>query len=282
MSDETSASTPLVSVILPTYNRAWTVADAIDSVLAQEYDNFELIVVDDGSTDDTVALLAGYGDQIRVVSQDNRGVSAARNRGIEAAEGELLAFVDSDDYWLAGKLRTQVDYMAAHPEIAICQTEERWIRNGRRVNPGFRHKKPAGDIFVPSLALCLISPSAVMLRRELLDTVGGFDETLPACEDYDLWLQITSQYPVGLIETPLIVKRGGHADQLSQSPALDKYRIYAIQKVMAGGRLTERQYRAAAEMLCQKCRIYAQGCEKRGKTEEARYYRALVGPGVKP
>lgn len=266
----------IVSVILPTCNRAWIVAEAIDSVLAQEYAPFELIVVDDGSTDDTVKLLAGYGDRIRVISQENRGVSAARNRGIQAAKGNLLAFIDSDDCWLPGKLARQVAYMNAHPEMAICQTEEYWIRNGRRVNPGLRHQKQAGDIFVASLALCLISPSAVMLRRDLIDAVGDFDETLPACEDYDLWLRVTCQYPVGLIDTPLIVKRGGHADQLSRSPALDRYRIYAIQKVMAGGKLNEAQYRAAAAMLAEKCRIYAQGCEKRGRTEEAEKYRKMA------
>ena len=130
-------------------------------------------------------------------------------------------------------------------------------------------------IFERSLPLCLVSPSAVMIRRSLLEEVGLFDETLPACEDYDLWLRITWKYPVHLIETPLIVKRGGHADQLSAMPELDKYRIAAIVKILKRGCLSPGQQAAALATLKEKCRIYALGCDKRGKTEEAGYYRRL-------
>jgi GT2 family glycosyltransferase len=158
----------------------------------------------------------------------------------------------------------------------ICQTEEMWIRNGMRVNPKERHKKPSGMIFEPSLSLCLISPSAVMMKCSLFDEVGLFDEELPACEDYDLWLRVSCRYPVYLIDTPLIVKRGGHEDQLSRSPGLDKYRIKAIIKIIKSHLLSKRQHRAAVRTLKEKCAIYASGCRKRGRVDEAEHYEALA------
>jgi glycosyltransferase involved in cell wall biosynthesis len=266
---------PQVSVIIPTYNRAWVIKEAIDSVLAQDYAEFELIVVDDGSTDQTSDVLDTFGNVIKVFSQKNKGVSAARNRGIAEASGNFIAFLDSDDLWHPQKLSSQIDFFNQTPDALICQTEEVWIRNGLRVNPKKRHKKPSGMIFKPSLKLCLVSPSAVMIRRRLFDRVGGFDETLPACEDYDLWLRISCRFPIHLIDTPLIVKRGGHDDQLSKGAGLDKFRIKAIKKIIKSGLLSEDQYRAAVKTLKKKCAIYAAGCRKRGRTDEANYYTLL-------
>ncbi|RJQ53966.1 MAG: glycosyltransferase [Desulfobacteraceae bacterium] len=260
---------PPVSVVIPTFNRGWIIKEAIESVLRQNYPNFELIVVDDGSTDDTALILDHYGDRIVSIRQENAGVSAARNRGIREASGELIAFLDSDDLWLPGKLKRQAEFLEADPGACICQTEEVWIRNGCRVNPKNKHRKESGIIFERSLALCLVSPSAVMIRRRLFDEVGLFDENLPACEDYDLWLRIGCRYPVYLIEEPLIVKRGGHADQLSRASGLDRFRIDALIKIIESGQLAEKQRQAAVETLTRKCRIYANGCLKRGKKSEA-------------
>ena len=273
---ENNLQPPLISVVIPTYNRGWILKEAVDSVLAQKYPAYEVIVVDDGSTDDTAAILAGYGNHITILRQENRGVSAARNRGVRKAGGNLLAFLDSDDLWLPGKLEAQADFFHAHPEMLICQTEETWVRNGRRVNPKNRHKKPSGDIFEPSLELCLVSPSAVMLRRELFEEMNGFDERLPACEDYDLWLRIGCRYPVHLIDTPLIIKRGGHDDQLSRQPSLDKYRIESLKTLIDSGRLSEGHQQAAVRVLVKKCRIYANGCLKRGRDAEAAIYQGLA------
>jgi glycosyltransferase involved in cell wall biosynthesis len=266
---------PQVSVIIPTYNRGWIIKEAIDSVLAQDYTEFELIVVDDGSTDHTPDVLDLYRNVIKVFSQKNKGVSAARNRGIAEASGKFIAFLDSDDLWLSQKLSVQIEYFNQTPDALICQTEEVWIRNGIRVNPRKRHKKPSGMIFKPSLELCLVSPSAVMIQRSLLDSVGKFDETLPACEDYDLWLRISCRFPVHLIDESLIIKRGGHDDQLSSRAGLDKFRIKAIEKIINSGLLSEDQHRAAVDTLKKKCDIYAAGCRKRGREEEALYYVAL-------
>ncbi len=270
-----SSNNPKVSVIIPTYNRAWILKEAIDSVLAQDFKDFELIVVDDGSSDDTEQILDAYKRDLVVIRQPNRGVSGARNRGIAAAGGQLIAFLDSDDLWLPGKLSTQVAFFDSNPSAVINQTQEIWIRNGVRVNPKIRHHKFSGMIFERSLALCLVSPSAVMMRRSLFDEVGLFDEDLPACEDYDLWLRISWRYPVHLIETPLIIKRGGHADQLSKAHSLDKFRIKALQKVIEDGNLEKNARQAAVRTLQEKCAIYAGGCRKRGKYAEAQHYENL-------
>jgi glycosyltransferase involved in cell wall biosynthesis len=266
---------PQVSIIIPTYNRGWIIKEAIDSVLAQDYTEFELIVVDDGSTDHTSGVLDSYGKDIKVLSQKNKGVSAARNRGIAEASGKFIAFLDSDDLWLSQKLSVQIEFFNQTPDALICQTEEVWIRNGLRVNPKKRHKKPSGMIFKPSLELCLVSPSAVMIQRSLFDRVGEFDETLPACEDYDLWLRISCRFPVHLIDAPLIIKRGGHDDQLSKGAGLDKFRIKSLNKIIESDLLSKTQYRAAVKTLKEKCMIYADGCRKRGREDEALYYMSL-------
>lgn len=260
---------PEVSVIIPTFNRGGLLLEAVTSVFQQTYQDYELIVVDDGSTDATREILKPYSDRLRYFFQENRGVSPARNVGIQKARGRWLAFLDSDDLWLPEKLERQTAFLAGHPEALVCQTQEVWVRRGKRVNPRKRHQKFSGDIFAPSLKLCLVSPSAVMIRKDLLNAVGPFDETMPACEDYDLWLRISARHPIFLLDEPLVIKRGGHPDQLSRTvPALDRWRIQAMLKLYRSGILTEGQRRLLLEELKIKCRIYGQGCLKRGKIEE--------------
>lgn len=250
----------LVSVIIPAYNRKELLQRAVQSVQDQTYKNFELIVVDDGSTDGTEGTYR----------QPHQGVSAARNLGIRKSRGGLIAFLDSDDAWAPQKLQRQVRFFQDHPDARICQTEEIWIRNGRRVNPMKKHKKYSGMIFRQCLPLCIVSPSAVMMRRELFDQIGLFDESLPACEDYDLWLRVACRFPIYLIEEPLTIKYGGHSDQLSRTvPALDKYRIQSMLKLLDSGILTSEQKQWTLEELKKKSKIYADGCLKHGRTEEA-------------
>jgi len=260
---------PEVSVIIPTHNRCELVREAIASVCAQTHRDFELIVVDDGSDDGTRELVREF-PTVRYTFQENRGVSAARNRGVTLSRGRLLAFLDSDDFWQPRKLEMQAAFFTAHPEARICQTEELWLRNGVRVNPHQKHCKPSGDIFTRSLQLCLVSPSAVMMHRELFAQSGGFDESLPACEDYDLWLRIAAREPVYLIEEPLVVKRGGHADQLSHKFwGMDRFRVAALRKLLDSEILLPEQQRQAAAVLRTKCRILAHGARRRGKDSEA-------------
>jgi glycosyltransferase involved in cell wall biosynthesis len=267
----------VVSVIIPTFNRAQKVVRAISSVLSQAFTDVEIIVVDDGSTDRTKKEVEQFDDRVTYVAHSsNLGVSAARNTGIKRSGAPLIAFLDSDDHWFPEKLAVQVCFFNDHPKAVACQTEELWIRNGRRVNPMKKHLKPSGNIFEASLKLCLVSPSAVMLKQSLLDEVGFFDEDLPVCEDYDLWLRISCRYPVHLISEPLVVKEGGHPDQLSaRHKGMDRFRIKALVKLIKNGALNERQRKATLEELSSKCRIYGNGCLKRGKTEEGAFYLRL-------
>lgn len=271
--------TPHVSVVIPTRNREQMVAQAVESILTQDFKDYELIVVDDGSTDNTADVLQRYEGSIRLIRQSNRGVSAARNAGIAASRGPLIAFLDSDDLWRPRKLSLQTAFFHAHPNAVVCQTEERWMRNGRQLNPRKYHQKAAGYFFERSLERCLVSPSAAMLRRTVLEEIGGFDENLPACEDYDLWLRIGIRYPIHLINAVLVDKRGGHADQLSAAPGLDRYRIRALLKLIRSGKLNSTQHHAAKMVLLRKCRIYADGCAKRGRLTEAARYRRLMVTG---
>jgi glycosyltransferase involved in cell wall biosynthesis len=266
----------MVSVVIPTYNRGWILKEAVDSVLSQDCENFEIIVVDDGSTDNSQDVLFSYGDKIKVIRQENKGVSAARNKGIASSSGTYIAFLDSDDLWLPGKLEAQLEFFRNNPDALICQTEELWVRNGRRVNPGKRHKKISGFFFEKSLELCMVSPSAVMVRRELFNMAGLFDESLPACEDYDMWLRINCRHPVYLIDIPLILKRGGHNDQLSRMHSLDKYRIRSIKKLLECDLLSEDQQKLAEKVLAEKCLVYAKGCRKRGRVDEAIEYEGFA------
>jgi glycosyltransferase involved in cell wall biosynthesis len=269
---------PVVSVIIPTYNRAALVREAVASVKAQTYRDFEIVVVDDASTDATFEALAAWRD-VRVLRQARRrGVAAARNLGAAAARGHWLAFLDSDDLWLPEKLARQMAYLAERPGLRLCQTDEIWVRQGVRVNKPAAHRKVAGRIFAASLERCMISPSAVILPRRLFEEHGGFDEDLPAAEDYDLWLRLSWRYEVGLVDEPLVIKRGGHSDQLSRQWGLDRFRIRALVKLLSEPDLPAPDARAARRRLAAKCAIYAQGCEKRGRLTEAEFYRTLGRP----
>jgi glycosyltransferase involved in cell wall biosynthesis len=257
-----------VSVIIPTFNRRAMVVEAIRSVLAQREVRFELIVVDDGSTDGThdavEETLENAPAPVRLIWTERRGVAAARNLGVEEAAAPLIAFLDSDDLWEPEKLSRQLAHLRDHREYRISQCNELWIRNGRRVNPGLRHLKHAGDIFVESLRTCLISPSAVIMQTDLFRELGGFDETMTAAEDYDLWLRILLHYEAGLLAETLVTRRAGHADQLSAAvPAIDRFRILALAKLLTARELTGVKRTATAEVLAEKSRLYAKGLQRR-------------------
>lgn len=267
----------LVTVVIPTHDRRAFAREAVASVLAQRDAAIELVVVDDGSTDGTAAALRGeFGSALTVLETENRGVSAARNLGVAHGRGRLVAFLDSDDLWLEGKLAEQIACFD-DPNVAICQTQEIWMRHGRRVNPGRQHRKPSGRILLPSLRRCLVSPSAVMLRRELFERCGGFDESLPSCEDYDLWLRIAVDTPIHLIDRELVVRRAGHPDQLSQRFwGMDRFRVASLTRLLADSRLGVAERREIEEVLAQKCSILAAGAARRGRHAEAERYRQWI------
>jgi glycosyltransferase involved in cell wall biosynthesis len=266
----------MVSVIIPTYNRAHLLKKALDSVTSQTHKDLELIVVDDGSIDNTAEVVESIEEPVRYFSIPHSGVSKARNAGLEHARGEWIAFLDSDDYWLPAKLEKQLEYLGTrkppccgYPRYRLCHTDEIWIRDGKRINQGKKHHKYEGWFFKPSLHLCLISPSSVLIHRCVFESVGGFDESFEYVEDYDLWLRICSRFPVGYLDEKLIVKTGGHKDQLSaRIEGIEYFRLQALEKLILKGNLGSEFLSEAIDIFRLKTEIYILGCKKRGKIEE--------------
>lgn len=265
---------PKVSVIITTFNRRQFLKEAFQSVAAQDYSDREIIIVDDGSTDNTcedASLLPA-----RYIWKENGGISSARNAGLSIARGEYIGFLDVDDLWKKRKLSIQIEAMEAAGTL-LSYTDEIWLRNGKRLNQKNRHRKYSGMIFEHCLPLCIISPSSALIHRSIFDNVGTFDESLPVCEDYDMWLRITSRHPVLFIGKPLIIKQGGHTDQLSRAyDGMDRFRIASIKHILDSGVLSPDCRAKATGELAKKCRIYAGGALKRGKKGEAELYFELA------
>jgi glycosyltransferase involved in cell wall biosynthesis len=266
-----------VSVIIPTYNRLSFLQKAVDSVLAQTYSNFELIIVDDGSEDNTPDLFADYDPAIVYLRQENKGPAAARNAGVKAAQYDLIAFLDSDDRFTEKKLAIQMKAMNENPTYLISHTQEIWYRNGRFLNQKKRHQKSHGDIFRQSLKLCAVGMSTVLMNREIFERYGLFDEEYPCCEDYEFWLRIGAEQRFLLVDEPLTLKDGGRDDQVSKiyRVGMDRFRIKAIVKILTEIDLRDHQKKAAIQELEDKCRIYGDGCLKHGRSEEGLYYLNL-------
>jgi glycosyltransferase involved in cell wall biosynthesis len=233
-------------------------------------------VIDDGSTDGTKEIVESFAGNVGFCYQPHSGVSAARNHGLRLSSGKFVAFLDSDDLWMPHKIRAQMSYMEAYPNAMICYTEEVWERNGVFVNPRKRHKKYSGWIFDKVLPLCLLSLSSALFRREVFEIVGTFDENVPACEDYDLGIRLAHKFPIHLVDSPLIVKRGGHPDQLSrQYWGMDRFRVYALEKALEMD-LTHEQECLVKSELVKKCLVLIQGFRKRNKHLEENKYLSLV------
>ena len=259
-----------ISVVIPTFNRISLVARAIDSVLKQSLNPYEIIVVDDGYDDGTSEMIQNKYKSIKLIQQQNNGVSAARNNGIKHAKGDWIALLDSDDEWTEKKLENQVDRLIKTPEYDFCHTNEIWIRNGVRVNQRKKHEKYGGYIFDKCLDICRISPSSVLFRKNILDHVGWFDNQLPVCEDYDLWLRITSEYRILFIDDPLIIKYGGHDDQLSHGvEGIEFFRIKSLENLLERSELSTDNRILSIQMIIKKYNIYLNGLVKRKKQGEA-------------
>ena len=258
-----------ISVIIPTFNRKKTLKRAIQSVLIQSYTPYEIIVIDDGSNDGTKEWLKDNYPNVKYIYKMNSGVSSARNKGIKFARGDWIALLDSDDEWLPSKLKDQANEIESNPAAKFLHTNEIWIRNGVRVNQMKKHKKYGGYIFEKCLDMCRISPSSVLIKKDIFDEIGMFDETLKVCEDYDLWLRFASKYPVHFLDQPLIKKYGGHSDQLSKvDDGIESYRIRSLKKIMNSGILNKKQKTITKDVLVKKMYIYAKGLEKRNKIRE--------------
>ncbi len=267
-----------ISVIIPTFNRKEFLKEALISVFNQTFKDYEVIVFDDGSRDGTDKLIQNfrrYYPLTYLYSPENKGPSFARNRAVEAAKGRYIAFLDSDDLWLKNKLKIQYNFVTS-TGYRICQTDEYWLRNGKMVNPMNKHKKPSGDVFERSLDLCVVSPSAVLMEKKLFLEHGGFDESLPACEDYDLWLRVSLKEEIALIDKKLVIKRGGHSDQLSRTiPYLDRFRIYSMSKLLKEHKMDSYKTGLVKKKLTEKCRIVISGLKKKNRYEELKHYEQL-------
>lgn len=265
-----------VTVVIPAFNRRRFLGPCLESVLKQSLPPGRVLLVDDGSSDGSAAWVRRRFPGVEVVLQENRGVSAARNRGIRESATEWIAFLDSDDRWLPDKLEKQIRALAQKPDFRLCHTEEKWILNGREKPVAPDYRKQGGWIFETCLPRCVISPSTVVIHRSVLDEVGLFDEELPACEDYDLWLRITSRMPVLLVDEALIEKHAGHPGQLSAQNSLDRYRIRALEKLLDREGLTADQEAKAKAVLIRKCEMFARGLQKHGKHDEAALFTQLI------
>ncbi|MCK4645474.1 MAG: glycosyltransferase [Candidatus Aminicenantes bacterium] len=272
----------MISVIIPTYNRASFLKEAIQSVLNQDYFvrdasvPFEFLVIDDGSTDNTEEIVKSFRGKVKYHFKEHGGVSAARNLGLKLARGEYIAFLDSDDLWKEEKISIQMNFLSTFSKARICYTEEIWIRRGVFVNPKKIHRKYSGWIFDRVLPLCLLSLSSALFRKDVFEKIGKFDEELPACEDYDFGIRLAQKYPIYLLPKPLIIKRGGHSDQLSGKYwGMDRFRIKALEKAIHLP-LTPHQEKLVRQEIVKKCRILVQGFKKRKKISEAQKYSLIL------
>ena len=266
-----------VSVIIPTYNRKNLLKRALHSASSQTFVPQEIIVVDDGSSDGTKDWVLERFPYVRYIYQDNSGVSSARNAGIKEAKGSWIAFLDSDDEWMPDKLEKQEIAINDSKEAWLCHTNEIWIRNGIRVNQMKKHQKYGGDVFENCLDICRISPSSALIKKEVFEMVGLFDESLKVCEDYDLWLRITAVLPVIFLDEQLIIKYGGHADQLSRvDNGIEQYRIKSLEKILRSEFLSVDQSKSAKLHLLKKLKVFSNGLEKRNKLKELSIYKKKI------
>jgi glycosyltransferase involved in cell wall biosynthesis len=271
------------SVIIPVYNRELLIREALDSVLAQSLPPSEIIVADDGSTDNTLSvvrsLLEERGGTIpwRILELSHSGMAGAvRNRGVEVSKADWIAFLDSDDLWEPEKMTCQDDYSKKNPHCRLIHSREKWLRGSKTISQKKQKHKREGDIFDDALVKCIIGPSTTVIRRELWNEAKGFREDLEIAEDYELWLRITACEMVGYVDSPLITKRAGEWENLSDKYGqIEKFRLHALEQLLITDwfRLNcqdqSRHDKALGEYR-RKCEIYARGCEKRGRPQEAR------------
>lgn len=265
-----------ISVVIPTYNRIELLKRSIDSVINQTIKPSEIIIVDDGSNDGTEAMVKKKYDSLKLIKQKNKGASAARNSGIKASSGEWICFLDSDDEWKNDKLEKQITAVANNSDYKFFHSNEIWIKNGKRINQKKKHKKYGGDIFKKCLDMCRISPSSVLIDKNIFEEIGFFNENLVVCEDYELWLRICDKYEVFFIDEPLIFKYGGHQGQLSYSiNSIECHRIKALEYLLSTS-LSKENRDYTIQMLISKISIYLNGLIKRGKKHEIAVYEEKI------
>ena len=263
-----------ISVVIPTFNRRNLLKRAIHSVIKQTIEPREIIVIDNGSTDQTYQMVSSLFPDINYVTEKKRGVSAARNKGIIESKSKWIAFLDSDDTWEPKKLEKQLEFSLLNQnKYRLIHTDEIWYRNNKFLNQLNKHKKSGGDIFKNSLKLCCISPSSAFVNKQVFHDYGLFDENLEVCEDYDMWIRITSKEEVGFLDSPLVLKYGGHSDQLSKKFwGMDRFRIEALEKNLKNKCFTKIQKKIVLDILIEKLTIVSNGAQKRGNNDTFKKY----------
>ena len=263
-----------ISVVIPTFNRRNLLKRAIHSVIKQTIEPREIIVIDNGSTDQTYQMVSSLFPDINYFTEKKRGVSAARNKGIIESKSKWIAFLDSDDTWEPKKLEKQLEFSLLNQnKYRLIHTDEIWYRNNKFLNQLNKHKKSGGDIFKNSLKLCCISPSSAFVNKQVFHDYGLFDENLEVCEDYDMWIRITSKEEVGFLDSPLVLKYGGHSDQLSKKFwGMDRFRIKSLEKNLKNEHFSKSQKINVLDTLIEKLTIVSDGALKRGNKEIFKKY----------
>ena len=299
-----------VDIIIPSYNRKKFLKRAVDSVQNQNWPNWNLWIVDDGSTDSCTNIYAnlfkndssenfiGYSanqitdgsvqspkgcfhrNKIKIIKwKINRGVSYARNQGLQRTTADWIAFLDSDDEWLPQKLEKQMEYAEKNPQYPLIHCNEIWLKNGKVLNQKKKHKKQGGRVFIPSVHLCCISPSAVLIKRSLFEELGLFREDFPVCEDYEFWLRVTSRYDVGFLGEPLLIKHGGHEDQLSKKYfGMDYWRLKALFPYLHDKNLSLAERQTVQQECVKKLQILMKGYEKYNNIDKQKEIEEIYKP----
>ena len=264
-----------ISVVIPSHNRCELLKRAISSVLNQTIKPREIIIIDNGSTDNTHGMISSLFPKITYIYEKTKGVSIARNIGIKNCYSTWIAFLDSDDAWEPQKLEKQFFYTNNNnKKYRLIHTNEIWYKNNKFQNQLKKHQKSGGDIFQKSLELCCISPSSAFIKKEVFDDYGFFDESLEVCEDYDMWIRITAKEEVGFLDNSLVIKYGGHNDQLSKKYwGMDRFRIKSLEKNLKNNWFTSEQQKSVLDILIKKLSILSNGAKKRNNQEIYRKYK---------
>ena len=254
-----------VSVVIPSRNRLAYLPRAISSVLNQSFVVQEIIIIDNDSSDETISYVKKKFKKVKVIKENKIGVSHARNLGIKNSSYEWIAFLDSDDEWMPDKINKQFSFLKkVNFKLQLVHTNEIWIKNGLLKNQKKKHLKKGGYIFENCLDICRISPSSVLINKSLFEKFGLFDTKFKICEDYELWLRLSSKIEIGYLNEPLIKKHGGHLGQLSTKYwGVDRYRVKALEKLLINNFLTYDQKIKVLETLLKKINIILLGAANR-------------------
>lgn len=268
-----------VDVVIPAYGRPAQLKEAIASVQAQSFRDWRLWLVDDASEIPIAAEITAGDPRITLLRlPKNRGPGYARNYGVSCGSAPLVAFLDSDDLWHPEKLERAVRAFAGQPELQWWHSNETWLRHGVPVRQKAIHRKQAGQFFERALERCLISPSAVVLRRQFFQLHGGFAPAFRLCEDYELWLRLLPKAPVGYSDHPLTTKRAGDWPQLSSAREIDRYRVLAMHRIwrLLRHELPEHWRTALLDECVRKCTLLLNGAKKHRNMHGLQRYQAWL------